>query len=612
MSSPTQAVAPIAAAVDVIADVSVAATLPPVALTSVTLQSPVGVSKPGAGVLMLDFGRVAFGNLRLAAAALAKAGDVSGGEVVFHLGEALDAATGRINRTPPGSVRYARATWKWREWLAAHPHAAHAIIAPPADKRNTGPEAVALPPEWGVMLPFRWVEIEGWPEGADVPSPQPDATPPIQRAAAFATTWRDDAAAFACPDAMLAAIWELCRYSIKATTFAGVYVDGDRERIPYEADAYINQLCHYAADPDPAMARETFDWLMRAPTWPTEWASHMIFIAHADWMFTGDTAWLRAALPSVQPQNRSAENSPLGAAVALRAGTSRYEALKSKLLPGRERADGLIASSPGQVKRGDLVDWPPGERDSFDFTEVNAVINAFQYRALGEMAALAEALGIAADATLYRERAATLHAAFQRAFFRPDAAGGGLYADGESSSHISLHGNMFALAFGLVPAERRAAVVAYLKTRGMACSVYPAQYLLEALFEAGEADYALQLICPPAGTPGDRNWRHMVESGTTITWEAWDQRYKPNQDWNHAWGAAPGNILPRYVLGVRPLAPGYTRVSVRPQLGPLEWATGTVPTIHGPIHVQARRNAATGHVEMRVIAPAGVAVVTES
>ena len=43
----------------------------------------------------------------------------------------------------------------------------------------------------------------------------------------------------------------------------------------------------------------------------------------------------------------------------------------------------------------------------------------------------------------------------------------------------------------------------------------------------------------------------MVESGTTITWEAWDQKYKPNQDWNHAWGAAPANLLPRFVLGAQ-------------------------------------------------------------
>ncbi len=69
----------------------------------------------------------------------------------------------------------------------------------------------------------------------------------------------------------------------------GVYVDGDRERIPYEADAYLNQLSHYYTDNDTQMARDTFDHLMKHGTWPTEWAPHMIFMAHADWMQTGDT-----------------------------------------------------------------------------------------------------------------------------------------------------------------------------------------------------------------------------------------------------------------------------------------------------------------------------------
>jgi hypothetical protein len=55
---------------------------------------------------------------------------------------------------------------------------------------------------------------------------------------------------------MLNRIWNLSRDSIKATTFAGVFVDGDRERIAYEADAYLNQLSFYACNPDPAMARD--------------------------------------------------------------------------------------------------------------------------------------------------------------------------------------------------------------------------------------------------------------------------------------------------------------------------------------------------------------------
>ena len=32
-----------------------------------------------------------------------------------------------------------------------------------------------------------------------------------------------------------------------------------------------------------------------------------------------------------------------------------------------------------------------------------------------------------------------------------------------------------------------------------------------------------------------------------MTLEAWDLKYKPNADWNHARGTAPANIIARYM-----------------------------------------------------------------
>ena len=61
----------------------------------------------------------------------------------------------------------------------------------------------------------------------------------------------------------------------------------------------------------------------------------------------------------------------------------------------------------------------------------------------------------------------------------------GVYVDGEGTAHASLHANMFPLALGLVPEERVASVVEFVKSRGMACSVYGAQYLLEGLYDGG-------------------------------------------------------------------------------------------------------------------------------
>ena len=498
-------------------------------------EAPVAITTVAPGVVLVDFGKVAYGNLRITPPVSAAHA------ITLHFGEAFTA--GRINRNPPGSVRYAMT----RVTLAG---TVPLVAAPTADVRNTTqPLAVLTPPEWGVVLPFRWVEIEGWPGEL-----QPNQ---LCRQAAFSSQWDDRAAAFRCSDEMLNRIWELCHYSIKATTFAGIYVDGDRERIAYEGDAYINQLGHYASDNEIQMARDTFDRLMEQPTWPTEWASHLIFMAHADWMRTGDTAWL----------------------------APRFARLRPKLLLERARADGLLVSSEAQTKRDDMVDWPAGERDGFVFKPVNTVVNAFHLRSLALMAVLAKALDKDTDAADYLQRERVTRAAFQTKLFDTTR---GVYRDGEGTDHASQHANLFPLAFGLVPAARRAGVTDFLVNRGMACSVYAAQYLLQGLFANDAGSSALALMT----APNDRSWRHMVESGTTITWEAWEQKFKPNQDWNHPWGTAPVNLLPSCVLGAQPLAPGWTRALIRPNPGHLQFADGKIPTLRGPILV-SWHNAAT-------------------
>ena len=514
-------------------------------------EAPVSIKRVSSDVILVDFGRVAFGNIQLTPPA------DSGHSVTIHFGE--DLHDGRINRKPPGSVRYAKTQIKLKGFSPIP-------AAPLADERNTqnsnpkAAPAIRTPPEWGVILPFRWVEIEGWPGEL---RPQY-----IVRKSACSSTWNDSAASFESSDKTLNRIWELCRYSIKATTFAGVYVDGDRERIPYEADAYLNQLSHYATDNDIRMARDTFDHLIKNPTWPTEWAFHMIFMAHADYRHTGDAEWL----------------------------SSRYDSLKPKLLLERAREDGLLVSNAAQMKKNDIVDWPLAERDGFVFKPVNTVVNAFHLRSLGMMAELAAALGKTKEAADYTAMEVKAHASFQRLLFDPAA---GAYRDGEGTDHMSQHASLFPLAFGLVPDDRIQPVVDTVQKRGMACSVYAAQYLMESLFANDAGARALELITAPT----DRSWRHMVESGTTITWEAWDQKYKPNQDWNHPWGAAPANLLPRYILGAEPLAAGWKQARIRPQTGTLSFAKGKIPTPRGPIIVAWENNTS---FQMKLTVPDGM------
>jgi alpha-L-rhamnosidase len=230
-----------------------------------------------------------------------------------------------------------------------------------------------------------------------------------------------------------------------------------------------------------------------------------------------------------------------------------------------------------------IVDWPSSERDGYVMRPVNTVVNAFHYRALILMQQIAAALERSADAAQLGEAAQVTYASVNAKLF--DTATG-LYIDGEGATHSALHANMFPLAFGLIPAERMPPVAAFVRGRGMACSVYGAQYLLEACYASGMADYALELLTATS----KRSWMHMINDvGTTMTLEAWDDSVKPNEDWNHAWGAAPANIIPRLLMGIEPIEPGFRKVRLRPQPGPLADARITVPTIRGPIQAAIRQ-----------------------
>ena len=77
--------------------------------------------------------------------------------------------------------------------------------------------------------------------------------------------------------------------------------------------------------------------------------------------------------------------------------------------------------------------------------------------------------------------------------------------------------------------------------------------------------------------------------GSTITTEAWDKVFKPNLDWNHAWGAAAANLIGRRLMGITPLKPGFEEIDIQPQPGGLEYAYIKHPSPRGSIHLKMKR-----------------------
>ncbi|HWZ04979.1 MAG TPA: alpha-L-rhamnosidase C-terminal domain-containing protein [Mucilaginibacter sp.] len=429
------------------------------------------------------------------------------------------------------------------------------------------PHSEVMPLQMPEVIPFRYAEIKAIP-GLKVNS--------ITQKALY-VKFNPNASSFSCSDDKLNQIYELCKYSTIANTFNGDYANSERERMMYEADCYIQQMSHYAIDRDFATARYSTENLIYHASWPTEWINHSVFMAWADYLYTGNKELIE----------------------------NYYNDLKAKTLIGLETSEGLISSRTGlQTKSflasihfdGDMIhdidDWPDaeqgiypyGETDNYERKDYNTVVNAFYYRALVLMGRIALATNHKEDVAFFEAKAEKVKKKFNEDFF--DSVNK-IYFDGIGSRHFSLQANMFPLAFGLVPDEYKESVVNYVKSKWMACSVYAANYLMEALYNSEQGDYALELMT----NDSDRGWLNMIRVGATMTTEAWDIKYDPHDiSWSHAWSASPAHIIPRKIMGIEPAEPGYGKINIKPQPGDLKWAKMKLPTIRGEITVDLNQD----------------------
>ncbi|MGN6504799.1 MAG: family 78 glycoside hydrolase catalytic domain [Tepidisphaeraceae bacterium] len=458
------------------------------------------------GAVLVDFGRALFGGIELAA-------PVGGGVVELRLSEEL---------TPQGHARYQlRAEVCYQElWT---------FVA--------GSEPLS---HFGVRM-FRYAEIVGWPGTLDAD----DIT-----AVAIAAPFDADRSSFTCSDAALESVWELCKNSIAFTT-ADVYNDClTRERLAYEADAYVSMLTQFAVEGSTAPARRTIEYLIGHPTWPCEWWQLYVPLFYEYVLQTGDMALLR----------------------------KHYAFLTEQCTFHRLMKDGLVRRFPRQCN----VDWPENCRDGYEFGEANAVANAYARWDLVLLGRMAAWLGREDDVRAFALAADELKDGFNRELWD---ASSGLYVDSVGSRHSSLHANLYALRFGLVPAPRVGRCLDFIVSRGVACSVFTMQFLLETLFMHGRDKTAVHLMT----RRGERSWLEMLERGATVTTESWLTDIKPNMSWAHPWGSAPGHVVMRWLFGLRPTAPGWADYSFEPRPGGLEHGRLRVATPRGTLIASFQR-----------------------
>ncbi|OQY31844.1 MAG: hypothetical protein B6241_13030 [Spirochaetaceae bacterium 4572_59] len=179
--------------------------------------------------------------------------------------------------------------------------------------------------------------------------------------------------------------------------------------------------------------------------------------------------------------------------------------------------------------------------------------------------------------------------------------------DGTISPQTCQHTSFLSLLYNISNDKNRAQIKANtikpLKEMTTVGSPFAILYLYEALEKIGADKEILESI--------HKNYLPMLESGATTVWETF-----PGTDWApegalfptrshaHAWSSAPAYFLNRIILGIRQSAAGGEAFTISPQIGDLNWASGSTQSAKGRIEVMWERKGPK--LSVRVKAPAGV------
>ena len=228
-------------------------------------------------------------------------------------------------------------------------------------------------------------------------------------------------------------------------------------------------------------------------------------------------------------------------------------------------------------------------------TPLDVISTAWFAHGASLMAKMARAIGKPEDAVRYDALAARVREAFVTAYVTVDGR-----VKGESQTAYAM-----ALAFDLLPADRRAAVVerlvADVEAHGghLTTGFLGAGLLAPVLTRFGHADLAGRVVRQTT-YPG---WGYMVQQGATTLWERWDS-WTPERgfadasmnSFNHFAFGSVGEWLIRGLGGLDtdPSAPGFKRILIHPHTGTgVDEATTTYDSVRGPIFVhwkdEARR-----------------------
>lgn len=219
-----------------------------------------------------------------------------------------------------------------------------------------------------------------------------------------------------------------------------------------------------------------------------------------------------------------------------------------------------------QLRSGDWLwgDWG-------DDKDMRLLMAGWHHIALDGAALMADELGLEADAAAYRATMERVKEGFNRCWT------GTCYRHPSYKGATDDRAQAVAILSGIAESDKYEGLKATLRKEFHA-SPYMEKYVMEALCKMGDGVYALERC--------HERFEYMVNyPGFTTLFEGWGigKEGFGGGTTNHAWSGGAQIVLAQYILGVRPVEPGYRKFVISPQPSGIKSAKITFPTVKGTV-----------------------------
>ncbi len=329
------------------------------------------------------------------------------------------------------------------------------------------------------------------------------------------------------------------------------------EQMMYVGDTRLQVLTSFIMNSEDRLnqrALEIFDWsrletgfvLERCPSQPKQLSCTFAMI----WlMMLRDYAWWRNDHGFLKQRLKG-----------MRCMLEEFKALPDTHAP-------LLPALPGWS----FMDWVEGlsfVNNPGPDAGVSGVVNLLFINSLNAAAELEMEFGDKHLAEFNRAWARQIAAEVEKRFWDKDR---GLFADDLGHKQFSEHSQCLALLSGLFPAQESRCLEGLISAPDLLrTTCYFSFYLLETFAKFGRGDLILQKL---------DFWKKMADMGLKTPVEM----PEPTRSDCHAWSSHPLFHMHASLAGIRPDGPGFARVRIAPNPGPLTRIASTIPHPAGKI-----------------------------